>query len=300
MSKSINKYSVENQALSSTSSINKSSKKRLPSKNDITSYFNNLLNNKKVKKYLPIVIGIIIMGLFVYYLYNLFNNKCPTDCKKYINGDININGKICKVPVINGVKCPTNCVYETVDKYVKYNDCNCDLDTPMKTPKILVESQGNNVKKCPANIYCNDCKLMLKLSDDISMNPIKSDFILNFEPINKSIYLTRFFFKLHAYSNNNSETLESPLKGATVQIQFLSNVDNKSILLQQIINLSNDEQNKEIIFNINMNQPVLINSGSIVRLIFSNPNKDDIYIDYLSSLNIEYKHILETNNIVNK
>jgi hypothetical protein len=292
MSKSINKYSLEDIILSSTSGQNKSLKKRSSTKNDDTSYFHNLLNNKKVKRYLPIVIGIIVIVLFTYYLYNLFNNKCPTDCKQYINGDININGKICKVPVINGVKCPTNCVYETVDNYVKYNDCNCDLETPMKTPNILVESQGNNVKKCPANIYCNDCKLMLKLADDISMNPIKSDFILNFEPINKSIYLTRLFLKLHAYSNNNNSNVETPLKRATVQIQFLSNIDNKSILPQQIINLSNDEQNKEIIFNINMNQPVLINSGSIVRLIFSNPNKDDIYIDYLSSLNIEYKHIL--------
>lgn len=270
---------------------------------------NNIIDFlSKNKKVIGIIIGIIAIGFFLYNMYNLFNNKCPTDCKKYINGDITINGKICKVPIINGVKCPTNCVYEKVDKYVKYNDCNCDIETPIKTPKILVKNQGDNVIKCPTNIYCNDCKLIVKLADIIPTSPIKSDLILNSEPLSKSIYLTRFYLKLHAYSTDSSEnpqktlkdgtvqflkeTLESSLKTATVQIQFLSNIDNKSILPQQIINLSKDEQNKEIIFNISTNQPVLINSGSIIRLIFSNPNKDDIYIDYLSSLNIDYKHIL--------
>jgi hypothetical protein len=248
----------------------------------------------KIFKYFIILAVSILSILYIFYiLYNLFyknnndNDNCPLDCNKYINGDININGKICKVPLINGVKCPTNCVYEKEDnKYVKYSECNCDLDIPIKTPKILVESQGNNVKKCPTNINCNDCKLILKLVDNLPMNPIKTDLILNFEPLHKSIYLTKLFFKLHAYSNNIDN-----LKGATVQIQIL-NIDNKSMLQQQQIYLSNDERDKEIIFNINMSQSILINSGSTIKLIISNPNKDNIYIDYLSQLMLEYKQNL--------
>ena len=131
---------------------------------------------------------------------------------------------------------------------------------------------------------------MLKIVENIPINPVKTDLILNFEPLKKSIYLNNFVFKLHTYLNNinSNETV----KRATVQIQFLNNIDNKSILPLQAIKISNDERNKEIIFNINMNQPVLINSDSTIRLFISNPNKDDIYIDYLSSLIIEYKHIL--------
>jgi hypothetical protein len=41
-----------------------------------------------------------------------------------------------------------------------------------------------------------------------------------------------------------------------------------------------------------MNQPMLINSNSSIKLLISNPNKDDIIIDYLSSLIIEYKNKL--------
>jgi len=248
----------------------------------------------KIFKYFIIIAASILSFLFILYiLFYKKNDICPIDCDKYINGDININGKICKAPFINGVNCPTNCVYEKEDnKYVKYSDCNCDLDIPIKTPKILVESQGNNVKKCPTNIKCNDCKLILKLVDNLPINPIKTDLILNFEPLHKSIYLTKLFLKLHAYSNNIDN-----FKGATVQIQILNNIDNKPILQQQHINLSNDERDKEILFNINTTQPVLINSGSIVKLIISNPNKDEIYIDYISQIMIEYKHILETNNI---
>jgi hypothetical protein len=206
-------------------------------------------------------------------------NKCPQDCSKYINGDININGKICKVPVI----CPTNCVYEKEDNYVKYGDCDCDIDNPIKKPNILVEPRGENIIKCPNNISCNDCKLILKIADIIPLNPIKTNLIINFEPLKKSIYITKYYFKLHIYSNNNN---------STIQMQFVNNIDKKILFYPQIINISNNENNKEIIFNINMNQPMLINSDSIIKLFISNPNKDDIIIDYLSPLIIEYKNIL--------
>jgi hypothetical protein len=75
-------------------------------------------------------------------------------------------------------------------------------------------------------------------------------------------------------------------------MQFINNIDKKILFYPQIINISNNENNKEIIFNINMNQPMLINSDSIIKLFISNPNKDDIIIDYLSPLIIEYKNIL--------
>jgi hypothetical protein len=264
-------------------------------KNDNQFHLKKWLNYKIVKIIVFILVFVLFFSIIYCNIQTITSNNCPIDCKEYINGDISINGKICKVPVINGVKCPTNCVYEKEDnKYVKYSDCNCDLETPIKTPIILAKSQGNNVKSCPINILCNDCKIMLKLVENIPTNPVKTDLILNFEPLKKSIYITNFLFKIHAYSNNNSNVqLYSPQEtSATVQILFLNSIDNKSILPNQVKKIWNDERNKEIIFNINMKQPVLINSDSTIRLFISNPNKDDISIDYLSSLIIEYKHIL--------
>ena len=256
----------------------------------IKQYFNESLKNKNFKYGL---IGVVILVL-LYLIYKIYytpirrsTNKCPKDCSKYINGDININGKICKAPVINGVKCPTNCIYEKEDNYVKYGDCNCDIDKPIKKPNILVESIGENVIKCPDNILCNDCKLILKIANVIPLNPIKTNVVLNFEPLKKSIYITKFYFKLHAYSDSVSMV---PEKDCTVQIQFINNIDKK--LLEEVINISNNKNNKEIIFNINMNQPMLINSNTIIKLLISNPNKDNITIDYISPLIIEYKNKL--------
>lgn len=241
---------------------------------DKTQFFNN--------KTLLLIIAIPLLLFFMFIIYNInfktSQNKCPKDCKKYINGNININGKICKVPVI----CPTNCVYEKEDNYVKYGDCNCDLEQPIKKPNILIESKGDRVNKCPHDILCNDCKLILKIENTKPLNPIKTDLILNFEPLKKSIYITKYYLKLHAYSNN---------KNSTVQIHFVNNNNKKLILLQEVINISNNKNNKEIIFNINMNQPMLLNSDTSIKLLFSNPNKEDIYIDYLSPLTIEYKNI---------
>ena len=254
---------------------------------DYYNYFKELYKNKTL---LYSIISFVFLVL-VYIVYNTYNTpktnniKCPLDCSKYVNGDININGKICKVPEINGVKCPTNCIYETEDNYVKYSDCNCDIEKPIKKPNILVESQGENVNKCPENIFCNDCKLILKIANVIPLNPIKKDLVLEFEPLKKSIYITKYYFKLHAYtnSNNNSDSI--------VKIQFINNID-KKLLLEEVANIQNNKNNKEIIFNINMNQPMLINSNSSIKLLISNPNKDDIIIDYLSSLIIEYKNKL--------
>jgi len=258
-------------------------------------YLKELLKNKTFKYGL---IGIVILVL-LYLIYKIYNtpnktsNKCPKDCSKYINGDININGKICKVPVINSVKCPTNCIYEKEDNYVKYSDCNCDIDKPIKKPNILVESSGENVIKCPDNILCNDCKLILKIENVIPLNPIKTNLVLNFEPLKKSIYITKYYFKLHAYLNSNSNSVSRVSeKDCTVQIQFINNIDKKLLLLEEVINISNNKNNKEIIFNINMNQPILINSNTSIKLLISNPNKDDIIIDYLSPLIIEYKNKL--------
>ena len=241
---------------------------------DKTQFFNN--------KTLLLIIAIPLLLFFMFIIYNInfktSQNKCPKDCKKYINGNININGKICKVPVI----CPTNCVYEKEDNYVKYGNCNCDLEQPIKKPNILIESKGDRVNKCPHDILCNDCKLILKIENTKPLNPIKTDLILNFEPLKKSIYITKYYLKLHAYSNN---------KNSTVQIHFINNNNKKIILLEEVINISNNKNNKEIIFNINMNQPMLLNSDTSIKLLFSNPNKEDIYIDYLSPLTIEYKNI---------
>ena len=264
--------------------------------NNLTHTHTNILNNEdtniKLDNKTPlfnnkILLLVILLPLFLFFIFIIYNinfktsqnNKCPKDCKKYINGNININGKICKVPVI----CPTNCVYEKEDDYVKYGDCNCDLEQPIKKPNILIESKGDRVIKCPHNILCNDCKLVLKIENTKPLNPIKTDLILNFEPLKKSIYITKYYLKLHAYSNNNN---------STVQIHFINNNNKKLILLQEVINISNNKNNKEIIFNINMNQPMLINSNSSIKLLISNPNKDDIIIDYLSSLIIEYKNKL--------
>jgi len=234
-------------------------------------FFNN--------KVLLLLLTIPLILFFIYIIYNINGNtKCPDDCKKYVNGDININGKICKVPDL----CITNCVYEKEDNYVKYSDCNCDLEQPIKKPNILVESKGDSANKCPHNISCNDCKLILKIENKIPLNLIKTDLILNFEPLKKSIYITKYYLKLHAYSNNDK---------CTVQIHFINNINKKLILLQEVISISNNKNNKEILFNINMNQPILLNSDTSIKLLFSNPNKDDIIIDYLSPLTIEYKNI---------
>ena len=111
---------------SSTSTESSSS-----SSSDKKQYFKELLKNKTLK-YSFIGVVILVLLYLIYKIYNTpirrTNNKCPKDCSKYINGDININGKICKVPVINGVKCPTNCIYEKEDNSVKYSDYNCDID----------------------------------------------------------------------------------------------------------------------------------------------------------------------------
>jgi len=257
--------------LTSTSTSSSSSEKN--------SFIQNLLNNKN---YLYGIIGLVIIFLiYVYYYYNYIdvkNIKCPNDCSKYINGNININGKICKLPN----KCPVNCVYEKEDNYIKYSDCNCDIDKPIKTPKILVQPRGNNTIKCPDNISCNDCKLILKITNIIPLNPNKTNLILDFEPLKKSIYITKYYLKLHAYSNNTN---------SIVQIQFINNID-KKIQLQQEINISNKNINKEIIFNMNMSHPMLINSNSSIKLLILNPDKEEINIDYISSLIIEYKNVL--------
>jgi hypothetical protein len=272
---------------SSTSTESSSS-----SSSDKKQYFKELLKNKTLK-YSFISVVILVLLYLIYKIYNTpirrTNNKCPKDCSKYINGDININGKICKVPVINGVKCPTNCIYEKEDNYVKYSDCNCDIDKPIKKPNILVESNGENVIKCPDNISCNDCKLILKIVNVIPLNPIKTNLVLNFESLKKSIYITKYYFKLHAYTDTVSMV---PEKDSTVQIQFINNIDKKLLLLEEVINISNNKNNKEIIFNINMNQPMLINSNTSIKLLISNPNKDNITIDYMSPLIIEYKNKL--------
>jgi hypothetical protein len=81
-------------------------------------------------------------------------------------------------------------------------------------------------------------------------------------------------------------------KDSTVQIQFINNIDKKLLLLEEVINISNNKNNKEIIFNINMNQPMLINSNTSIKLLISNSNKDNITIDYMSPLIIEYKNKL--------
>ena len=263
------------------------------SSSDNKQYLKKLLNNKTLKYSF---IGVVILVL-LYLIYKIYytpvrriNNKCPKDCSKYINGDININGKICKVPVINGVKCPTNCIYEKEDNYVKYSDCNCDIDQPIKKPNILVESNGENVIKCPDNISCNDCKLILKIVNVIPLNPIKTNLVLNFESLKKSIYITKYYFKLHAYTDTVS--MDPLSKDSTVQIQFINNIDKKLLLLEEVINISNNKNNKEIIFNINMNQPMLINSNTSIKLLISNSNKDNITIDYMSPLIIEYKNKL--------
>jgi hypothetical protein len=83
-----------------------------------------------------------------------------------------------------------------------------------------------------------------------------------------------------------------PEKNSTIQIQFINNIDKKLLLLEEVINISNNKNNKEIIFNINMNQPMLINSNTSIKLLISNPNKDNITIDYMSPLIIEYKNKL--------
>ena len=249
------------------------------SSNEKNSFIQELFNNKN---YLYGIIGLVILFLiYVYYYYNYIdvkNIKCPKDCSKYINGNININGKICKLPNT----CPVNCVYEKEDNYIKYSECNCDIDKPIKTPQILVQQRGNNTIKCPDNISCNDCKLVLKITNIIPLNPTKTNLILNFEPLKKSIYITKYYLKLHAYSNNTN---------STVQLQFINNID-KKIQLQQEINMSNKNMNKEIIFNMNMSQPMLINSDSSVKLLILNPDKEEINIDYISSITIEYKNVL--------
>jgi hypothetical protein len=56
--------------------------------------------------------------------------------------------------------------------------------------------------------------------------------------------------------------------------------------------MSNKNINKEIIFNMNMSQPMLINSDSSVKLLILNPDKEEINIDYISSITIEYKNVL--------
>ena len=272
--------------------INPNLSDTLSNNSDYYNYFKELLKNKTL---LYSLIGFVfVVVLYILYTINTPTPttnkiKCPVDCNKYINGDININGKICKVPEINGVKCPTNCIYETEDNYIKYSDCNCDIDKPIKKPIILTESNGENVIKCPDNIFCNDCKLILKITNVIPLNPIKKDLVLDFESLKKSIYITKFYFKLHAYYNNNTTNIYAD--NSTVKIQFVNNID-KKLLLEEVVNIDNNKNNKEIIFNINMNQPMLINSNSSIKLLISNPNKDDIFIDYLSSLIIEYKNKL--------
>ena len=267
--------------------INPNLNDTLSSGNNNSHYYNYYKELLKNKTLLYSLIGfVLVVVLYILYTQNTPTTnkiKCPLDCNKYINGDININGKICKVPEINGVKCPTNCVYETEDNYIKYSDCNCDIDKPIKKPNILVESNGENVIKCPDNIFCNDCKLILKIVNVLPLNPIKNNLVLDFEQLKKSIYITKFYFKLHAYNTNTNNS--------TVKIQFINNID-KKLLLEEVANIQNNKNNKEIIFNINMNQPMLINSNSSIKLLISNPNKDDIIIDYLSSLIIEYKNKL--------
>jgi hypothetical protein len=287
-----NEPSVNINSISSdTSSINNNN-------SDYYNSFKELLKKLfKNKTLLYSLIGFVFL-ILVFIIYNTYytptlthsnNIKCPLDCSKYINGDININGTICKVPEINGVKCPTNCIYETEDNYVKYSDCNCDIDKPIKKPNILAESNGENVIKCPDNIFCNDCKLILKIANVIPLNPINKDLVLDFEPLKKSIYITKYYFKIHAYINNYINT--NNFNYSTVKIQFINNID-KKLLIEEAVKIPNNKNNKEIIFNIYMNQPMLINSNSSIKILITNPNKDDIIIDYMSSLIIEYKNKL--------
>jgi uncharacterized membrane protein YukC len=141
-SRSFNKNEQQSFSINDSRSLNKNDSYLNSRYNDSTTssenkpYFEELLKNKTLKYGL---IGLVILVL-LYLIYKIYytphtltdNIKCPQDCSKYINGDIKINGKTCKVPVINGVKCPTNCIYEKEDNYVKYSDCNCDIDKPIK------------------------------------------------------------------------------------------------------------------------------------------------------------------------
>jgi hypothetical protein len=246
-------------------------------------------------KYYIISFILLLIIVTVFYIVFFQDTECPNNCSAYINGDIIINGKKCKVPTIQGKRCPTNCVVEeeTINnkKVIKYKECNCNLEKPLKDPNILVQPYGKNVLKCPLGIECNDCNLTLNIINDLPSNPIKSELTVNFEPFRKSIYLTNFEYILHAYSNYNN---------CNVQLQILNNIDNKLViptLIRKIPELplddEHDDSDEEILFKLDLNQPILVNAGSILKLIFTNPNNDELYITNIPSLTLNYKHSLD-------